>query len=277
MKYLIFGKGYLGNKFHQYLENSVLDPADITDETAVRNAIQQHRPDVVINCAAKSGKPNIDWCETHKLETLNSNLRGPLTLLKVCSDLNQYWMQLGSGCIYEGDNNGQGWRENDPPNFHRSYYSRLKGVMNDLLADFPVLQLRLRMPLDGEPSARNLITKITTYKQIISLPNSITVIDDLLLAAKDLMERKATGIYNVVNPGAITHAEILKIYKELVDPTHTYELISLEQLEKMTKAGRSNCVLNTDKLAQAGITLPPINERVREVLTQYKEHHHLAK
>lgn len=277
MKYLIFGKGYLGHKFQQFLENSVLDPADITDENAVRNAIQQHQPDVVINCAAKSGKPNIDWCETHKLETLNSNLRGPLTLLKVCSDLNQYWVQLGSGCIYEGDNNGQGWRENDPPNFFRSYYSRLKGVMNDLLADFPVLQLRLRMPLDGEPSPRNLITKITTYNQIISLPNSITVIDDLLEAAKQLMERKATGIYNVANPGAITHAEILSVYKELVDPNHTYELISLEQLEKMTKAGRSNCVLNTDKISKEGIVLPPIHQRVREVLSQYKEHLHLVK
>lgn len=270
MKYLIFGRGYLGNKFKSYLENSVLDPADITDEQAVRAAIEQHRPDVVINCAAKSGKPNIDWCETHKLETLNSNLRGPLTLLKVCSDLNQYWMQLGSGCIYEGDNDGQGWREDDPPNFFRSYYSRLKGTMNDLLKDFPVLQLRLRMPLDGEPSPRNLITKIAGYKQVISLPNSITVIDDLLHTAKLLTEKKATGVYNVVNPGAITHAEILKLYKEIVDPTHTYELITLEQLEKMTPAGRSNCVLNTNKLAAEGITLPSVQERLPQIMQAYK-------
>ena len=270
MKVLIFGNGYLGNKFHAYFAGSILDAADITDENAVRSAIEHHHPDVVINCAAKSGKPNIDWCETHKLETLNSNLRGPLTLLKVCQDLGQYWVQLGSGCIYEGDNNGQGWRENDPPNFHRSYYSRLKGIMNDLLADFEVLQLRLRMPLDGTPGPRNLITKIANYKQVISLPNSVTVIDDLLVAADQLIQKRAAGVYNVVNPGAITHAEILRMYKEIVDPAHTYELITLEQLEKMTKAGRSNCILNGDKLKQAGIELPESRSRIREMLQQYK-------
>ncbi|MBI4121711.1 MAG: sugar nucleotide-binding protein [Parcubacteria group bacterium] len=277
MKYLIFGNGYLGNKFHGLLPDSVIDRADINDTAAVAEAIKKYQPQAVINCAAKTGKPNVDWCEDHKLETLDSNLRGALSLLKVCEELGQYWVQIGSGCIYEGDKNGQGWAESDAPNFDRSYYSKVKGWLNDILADFNVLQLRLRMPLDGEPGPRNFITKIATYPKVISVPNSITVIDDLVVAAKALMERKATGIYNVANPGVIEHKEILEMYKEIVDPTHTYTPISLEELATFTKAGRSNCVISSQKLEAAGIHLPEIHGRVRELLHIYKNNLDQAK
>lgn len=271
MKCLIFGNGYLGNKFHAALEGSVLDGANINDQQAVRAAIEKHKPDVVINCAAKTGKPNIDWCEDHKFETLDSNLIGPLNLLRVCQEMGQYWVQIGSGCIYQGDNGGKGWAEDDKPNFDGSYYSKIKGWMNEILRDFPVLQLRLRMPLDSEPGPRNFITKITNYKQVISVPNSITVIDDLIDAAKQLMEKRATGLYNVVNPGAIEHKEILALYKELVDPDHTYKLISLDELGQYAKAPRSNCILSTKKLEDAGIRLPEIHTRVAEILREYKQ------
>src|SRR5690606_35920969 len=132
MKYLIFGNGYLANKFKNSLENAVIDLARIDNADQVREAIKKHQPDVVVNCAARTGTPNIDWCEDHKLETLDSNLRGPLTLLSVCSELNQYWVQIGSGCIYQGDNNGKGWSEDDAPNFIGSYYSKVKAWMNDI-------------------------------------------------------------------------------------------------------------------------------------------------
>ncbi len=270
MKYLIFGNGYLGNKFNDALEDSVIDLARIDNPEQVREAILKHKPDVVINCAARTGTPNIDWCEDHKLETLDANLRGPMTLLKVCEELNQYWVQIGSGCIYQGDDNGKGWSEEDAPNFTGSYYSKVKAWMNDILKDYPVLQLRLRMPLDSEPTPRNFIWKITHYDQVISMANSITVIDDLILAMKQLTEKKATGIYNVVNPGVIDHKEILAMYKEIVDPNHTCEFITIEQLDQLTKAPRSNCMLSSEKLEAAGVHLPPVHERVKEVLVEYK-------
>jgi len=270
MRVLIFGNGYLGNKFHALLPDSVIDTANINDESAVRAAIERVKPDAILNCAAKTGKPNIDWCEDHKIETLDSNLRGPMTLLKVCQDMNQYLVQIGSGCIYQGDNGGKGWSEDDKPNFDGSYYSKVKGWMNEILRDYPVLQLRLRMPLDSEPGPRNFITKITNYKQVISVPNSITVIDDLVMAGTKLMEKRVTGIVNVVNPGAIDHEAILAMYKEIVDPNHTYRLITIEELAAYAKAPRSNCILSTAKLESLGIHLPEVHERVREVLYEYK-------
>ena len=125
------------------------------------------------------------------------------------------------------------------------------------------------MPLDGHPDPRNFITKITHYEKVISEPNSISVLQDFIVAADALIQKGAIGVYNVVNPGPITHEEILKMYQEIVDPNFHYELFSMDELNQVTKAGRSNCVLSTKKLEAEGIHLRPVHEAVRAALKEY--------
>lgn len=268
---LIFGNGFVAGKFKDSLDNATISKADISDRQAVTAEIQRIKPDVVINCAGKTGKPNVDWCEDHKAETFNSNTIGPLVLAHACSQLNTYMVHIGSGCIYTGDKDGKGYSEEDAPNFFGSFYSKTKIWSEQALTAFPVLQLRLRMPVDNTPGPRNLITKIIRYPKIISIPNSVSILDDFIYAAKKLIEKKKTGIYNVTNPGAITNAEILELYKEIIEPKHKYEIISIEELSKLTKAQRSNCVLNTKKLESEGIKLTPIKEAIKKTLLKYKE------
>lgn len=268
---LIFGNGYIGNKFRKRLD-SIIANADITNPKTVAAALNHYKPDVVINCAGKTGTPNVDWCEDHKEETLASNVHGPLNLARICAEQKIYLAHVGSGCVYDGDNNGKGFCEDDTPNFYGSFYSMTKILSEQALKNFPVLQLRLRMPLDSVPGPRNFVTKIASYSKVISVPNSISVIDDFLNASAELIKRRKTGIYNVVNFGAITHEEILAMYKEIVNPKHTYERIALTELAALTKAGRSNCVLNTDKLAAEGIHLPEVHDAVRNALHEYKKH-----
>jgi len=271
MKYLIFGRGMIGNKFDSLLNDSHLSPVDITDFEAVKKEIQEYGPEVVINCAGKTGKPNVDWCEDHKLETIHSNVMGPFVLVRACQELSKYLVQVDSGCVYEGDNNGRGFTEEDEPNFTGSFYSKSKIMSQRILREFDnVLILRLRMPVLSEPDNRNYITKILRYPKIINNRNSITILDDFLVAAKCLMENKKTGIYNIVNPGSISPKEILDMYKEIVDPTHEFEVITAEELDTITKARRSNCILNSDKLEKE-IKLKPIQERIRDCLIKYKE------
>lgn len=241
-------------------------------ESTVKKELQRRKPDFVINCAGKTGKPNIGWCENHKEETFNSNVIGPLVLAHACSELGLYLVHLGSGCIYTGDNGGKGFSEEDPPNFFGSFYSKTKIWSEQALTAFPVLQLRLRMPVDSVPSPRNLITKITSYQKVISSPNSISIMDDVLFAAKELIARRSTGIYNVTNPGAITHPEILDLYNQIVDPEFKYETFSIEEMRKIVKADRSNCILSTRKLEAEGIRLTPVKEAVRKTLEEYKKH-----
>lgn len=64
-----------------------------------------------------------------------------------------------------------------------------------------------------------------------------------------------TGIYNFTNPGAISHNEVLALYKEHVQPDFTWKNFTLDEQALVIKAGRSNCELDTTKLEAALKTL----------------------
>ena len=284
MKYLIFGKdGWLANKLKNYLGDALISDVDILDLPAVRKELKEKKPEVVINAAGITGRPNIDWCEEHKAETVAGNVTVPLNILQACQEKNIYWVHFGSGCIFHGDNNGKGfsaqggpssgWKEEDEAN-PPSFYSWTKFWADSILKHFPVLIVRLRLPIDIEPNPRNLINKLQKYSQVWNPQNSVTVIPDLLSATKQLIEKKKTGIYHVVNPGTIGPADLMELYQKMVDPSHKFKRIKEEELytKGLANAKRSNCVLNTDKLQAEGIFLKPINERIIEVLEEYKRH-----
>lgn len=268
MKILLFGpRGYLGQKFLGLYPDAVQSEADIADALAVAEALDRSKPDVVINAAGRTGRPNIDWCETHREGTLHGNVTGPLVLLEECGKRGVFWVHLSSGCIYEGDNEGRGFSEDDPPNFFGSFYARTKIWAEQILREFPVLILRLRMPFDASNSERSLLMKLRNYTKVLDVPNSVSHLPDFLQAAHTLIERRRTGIYNVVNPGTISPYRIMEMYREIIDPSHAFTRLTLADLPTVTVAGRSNCILSTAKIAREGILLPPIEEAVKKALS----------
>jgi hypothetical protein len=78
------------------------------------------------------------------------------------------------------------------------------------------------------------------------------------------------GTYNVVNEGAISPYRIMELYREMVDPSHTFERLTLRGLPEVTKTGRSNCILSTKKLMGEGIAMRPVELAVREALEGIK-------
>lgn len=273
MNILIFGaKGYLGGLISDFYKDAHRTDVDIADSAAVGEILDAIDPDVVINAAGKTGRPNVDWCEDHKEETLRSNVTGPLVLLDECGKRGIEWVHLGSGCIYAGDNGGRGFSEEDAPNFGGSFYSRTKAWSDQILREFPnVLILRIRMPFDGSKHERSLITKISRYPKVLDEKNSLTYLPDFLEAADKLIKKRKKGIYNMVNPGAMSPFDIMTMYKEIVDPAHTFERMDAATLVTTVKAGRSNCILSSKKLEGEGIRMKPVEESVMEALIQIKE------
>lgn len=263
---LIFGNGWLGGKLASKLEGTI-SRADITRRSEVEEELKRFSPRIVINAAGKTGRPNIDACESDPAGTFLVNTAGPILLAKECLSRGIFMAHLGSGCIY----NGEGpYTEDSPPNFFGSVYSRSKILSETALKDLPVLQIRIRMPFDGAPSPRNLITKLVGYRRVISVPNSLTCLDDLMKACVHLIEHRRTGIWNVVNPGVATHDQILGLYRAVVDQNYTFETMPLAELAKVTVAGRSNCVLSTKKLEQE-IRIRPVEAALVDALRKYKE------
>lgn len=269
--YLIFGaKGWIGSKLTVILEQNgdtvIKAQSRLENRQDVAKEIEAANPDCVVNAAGVTGRPNVDWCEDHKQETVRANIIGALNLADICYMRNIHMTNFGTGCIYEYDehhsvNSGISFTEEEKPNFDGSYYSKTKSMLNELLHDYPnVLNLRLRMPISDDLHERSFITKIIGYKKVINVPNSMSVLYDLLPASVIMMKNRLTGIYNFVNPGTISHNEILDLYTEYIDPSFTYANFSVAEQDLILKSKRSNNELDTTKLLSAVSTIPPIKE-----------------
>jgi 3,5-epimerase/4-reductase len=260
MPTLVFGsRGYAGAAFAEHFTGGG-STADIADPAQVAAELDRHRPEVVINCAGKTGRPNVDWCEQHKLETLRSNVTGPLVLLEQCLARGVFLVHLSTGCFYTGDNQGRGFGENDPPNFQGSYYVRTKLCAEQAMAEFPVLILRPRMMFDGSLSKRNLLNKLASYERVLDEPNSFTYLPDLLSAAEELVRRRATGVFHIVNPGRRSPFEVMEQFRRIVAPRHVFARLATCDLPLVASAGRSNCVLSTAKLERLGIRMRDVGD-----------------
>jgi len=110
----------------------------------------------------------------------------------------------------------------------------------------------LRMPIDSNlQNPRNFIYKIAHYAKVVNVPNSMTVLDELVPLAIDGAIRNLTGIYNFTNPGVISHNEVLELYKEYYDRDFTWENFSIEEQSTILAAPRSNNALDATKLLEA--------------------------
>ena len=88
------------------------------------------------------------------------------------------------------------------------------------------------------------------------------------LVLTKLITKKRSGTYNCTNPGTIDHNQILKMYKELVDPDFNWENFSLEEQSETLKSLRSNNELCTHKL-QSEFLVKDIHKSIRDILIKY--------
>jgi len=212
-------------------------------------------------------------------ENIRDNLFSPLILADICKKKNIHYTYLGTGCIFKFDNEHpfgveeNGFTEYSLPNFFGSSYSVVKGFTDRLmhLCNDTALNLRIRMPITGEKNTRNFITKIANYEHICSVPNSMTVLPELLPYVIDMMKRNITGTMNLTNPGLICHNEILEMYKEIVDPTFEWKNFTQEEQRKILSSDRSNNYLDTTRLTEMYPSIKHIKESVKECLYQYKQ------
>jgi len=270
--FLVYGgkTGWIGQKLVALLTEQEqivhTGTARLENRESLEREIAEIHPDFIINAAGVTGVPNVDWCEDHQQETIRSNIIGALNLADIACMHNIHMTNFGTGCIYEYDDehtmdNNVGFVETDEPNFEGSFYSKTKLMLDKLLASYPnVLNLRLRLPIASQLHPRNLISKITKYQKVVNIPNSISVLDDLLPIAIKMAERNLTGNYNFTNPGTISHNEILALYKKYVDPEFTWVNFTLEEQSKVIKAPRSNNHLDVSKLLKEFPDLLPVKE-----------------
>lgn len=292
MNVLLYGsKGWIGGQFAEILKQNNIDynegKSRTDNELTLNDEIETINPTHVVSFIGRThGKidnkiyTTIDYLEQEGklLDNVRDNLFSPLLLADICSKKNIHYTYLGTGCIFKFDEfhtygkEENGFTEDSLPNFFGSSYSIVKGFTDRLMKLYKdsVLNLRIRMPITGTKNPRNFITKIVNYEKICSVPNSMTVLPELLPYVLDMMCNKVTGTINLTNPGLISHNEILQMYKEIVDNNFTWNNFTQEEQRKILAADRSNNFLETTKLQNLYPKIKNIRNSVRECLIQYK-------
>lgn len=266
MRYLIFGDGYIASKYKFFFkENSVITKRKVLNSVDVLEEIDIYKPEVVINCIGITGKPNIDWCEENKLQTIFGNVMVALYIEEACIVRNLKMVNIGTGCLYQGNHK---FEESDSPNFQGGTYTRSKYLAEQSLGS-DVLQLRIKMPIDGVINDKNLLTKLLKPKETSNPINSITIIPDLMKATEELVNKKAKGVINIVNPQPISNNQILEIYNKYSSRKKIIQEMSLDKFKSIVRVPRSHCTLNTDKLNSYGIYLRNTIEALETCIQEY--------
>jgi dTDP-4-dehydrorhamnose reductase len=287
MKILLYGsKGWIGSMFLNLIKNKNIyffeGTSRVDNVEDVKAEIDLIKPTHVVSFIGRThGITNginfstIDYLEQEGklVENIRDNLFSPFVLAQICQTKNIHYTYLGTGCIFKYDDihDEIGFNENDLPNFFGSSYSVVKGFTDIMMHMYPnVLNLRIRMPITNKKNSRNFITKITNYKKICSIKNSMTVLDELLPYVLDMMINNITGTINLTNPGVISHNEILEMYKEIVDPEFKWENFTQEEQRQILKADRSNNYMDTTKLELLYPEIMNIKDAVKKCLIIYK-------
>ena len=293
MLVLIYGSnGWIGNQFIEVMNTNnikfICGKSRLDNEKDVRNEIKDNEPTHVVSFTGRTHGQigdkiytTIDYLEQEGklVENMRDNLYAPLLLSDICKQMKIHFTYLGTGCIFKFDKDHpfgkeeNGFDEESLPNFFGSSYSVVKGFTDRLMHLYKddALNLRIRMPITGKLNKRNFITKITTYEKVCSVPNSMTVLPELLPYVLEMMKNKVTGTVNLTNPGLISHNDILEMYKEIVNPAFTYENFTIEQQRAILAADRSNNFLETTKLESLFPNVSNIKDSVRKCLTEYKD------
>ncbi|XP_055354352.1 uncharacterized protein LOC129600002 [Paramacrobiotus metropolitanus] len=299
MKFLVYGAdGWIGGLIADILRNAgdkVFKGSRVLSIDDVLLDLKTTEPHYVICSLGRTWGPgynSIDYLEQPgKLpENIFANLTAPVLIAQASAahrtPSSVPVLYIGSGCIFEYDDehpqkSNKCFTEAEPPNFVGSSYSVVKGQTDLIMKNFShVLSARIRMPITEQSSSRDFITKVLGYERIISSPNSVSVLPDILPFLVACLLDGKRGTINAVNPGVIEHEEIVHMYEQISNRPHKYSLMTIEQQNKLLLAQRSNNCLSTELFDQWFAELPkhlkakykvpeklaPAKERIRRII-----------
>lgn len=279
---------------------------DYTKFVPLYEYLESKRPSFIVNAAGYTGKPNVDACETAKADTLQGNTLFPQSLAHACAILDIPFGHVSSGCIFAGAHvdYGNGWEveknmtnpafvevaQNSPekirgfdesmiPNFSFrdgpcSFYSGTKALGEEAIEGIGNHYVwRLRIPFDEFDNNRNYLSKIQRYAKVYNNFNSLSHREDYVEACLDTWFKKAPfGTYNVTNPGYVSTADVLEMIKAILKPDREFEFWESDAdfYETGAVAARSNCIMNSSKLLDAGVEIRSVEAALAEALENWK-------
>jgi dTDP-4-dehydrorhamnose reductase len=287
MIYLLGGSGYVGQAYQRLFRGRDIlfkslrrSEIDYTDPRILLVALQNDRPEFLINASGYTGKPNVDACEWHKGECLFANAVVPGRIAEACESAGVPWGHISSGCIYSGEkSDGGGFTEEDIPNFtfrsgYCSFYSGTKALGEEVLNGRNNVYIwRMRIPFDHVDDARNYLSKLMRYARLLEAKNSLSELQEFASATFACWERRVPyGTYNVTNPGKVTTREVVDLIlnSDVCQKEFSFFDSEAEFMRVAARTPRSNCTLDSSKLMHCGIKMTEVHEAIARDLSLWQ-------
>ncbi|CAK8997162.1 unnamed protein product [Durusdinium trenchii] len=273
---LLGPSGFLGSAILRYLESSEFSVhatrIRLKDRLGLEALLDEIRPKLGVICAAgERGRPNITWCDSHPVETVDANITGQLSVAAACYERGLHVILLGTGALYVSSDRKRKFSESDPPNGGSpGVYTALRQKMEELTALFDnTLVVRVLYPLSSDLDARGLLGKLARFQQVDSVETSVTVLDDLLPLLPVLAQRRAAGVFNFVNPGTVSYPEIVSLLSERISPCAEW---TPPQIRGAAGGNKAAAELDTARLQDTvGKPLPQASDSARRIIAELKD------
>lgn len=286
-KYAIMGAtGMIGSAFVREIESRGLSWYQLRSRLhmhgSIRNELISLRPSVGVIIAAGVGtRPNTKWCEDHKIETIDANVSSQLEIVRICEELGLHLTLIGTAGFYHYDElhplgSDKGFKEIDAPNNGCNFYYQMRIYLEQLLNDSNaigrVLNLRAFFPFDHKVTSSSLIGKLLKFSKINCIKTSMTVLDDLVPLALDMINDHEVGHVNWVCRGTFSNGDLLQAYKRIVDSSITINEVEVTQEQSKSSGNSAAYVIPQRMIAKFGVEkVPTIEQAVEKVMQKIKE------
>lgn len=263
------------------LEQSCFDQyvkLDITDENAVKEALEEIKPDAVVHCAAWTAVDAAED-EENKEKVFAINAKGTENIAKVSKELDCKMLYISTDYVFDGQGETP-WEADCKDYAPLSVYgkSKLEGekAVSSILDKCFIVRIAWVFGLNGNNFIKTMLNvgkKYDTLKVVNDQIGTPTYTKDLARLLVDMVETEKYGYYHATNEGGFISwydfaCEIFKMagYKNTVIPVTTEEY-------GISKAARPfNSRLSKDKLVKNGFEpLPTWQDALERYLKEIKD------
>ncbi len=251
----------LGGALQKVFPNAMAwdrDDCDVTDFSRLIEKIGSiENLSAVINCVAFN---DVDGAENNKDKAFLLNTEVPGQLAKICKNLNIPLVHFTSQLVFDGEK-GE-YVETDQPHpisvYGESKYQGEQNIKNNT-DKFYIIRTSVLFGPKGESELSkksfvdlmlDLSLRSATIKAVNNEESSITFVNDLAKAVKEILDQKlGFGIYHITNSGSATWYDLAK--EIFVLTKKQVELVPVESTEFIRAAKRPvKAVLLNTKFAE---------------------------
>ena len=241
---------------------------DISDSTAVHEAVTRIGPDVLINCAAYNA---VDDAEDHAAAALEANAMGVASLARGARQAGAVLIHYSTDFVFDGQA-AQPYVETDAP-APLGVYGMSKLLGEWLAADAErAYVLRVESLFGGQP-AKSSVDRIVAgireggpvrvFSDRVVTPSYV---DDVVLATDAILKLELpAGTYHCVNSGEVTWLGLAEEAGRLMGARADLVPVRVSEVPLRVRRPRY-CALSNDKLRRGGIPMPPWQDALARYL-----------